>query len=239
MTVVGYVIMTVILVSLGYLLTQSELGHSIGRWDASADQWFFAQRTPRLDQLSEWGSRFGDTMVVIAITAVTVLILAIGRHIAQIAFLVGALVIEVTSFLTTAMVIERERPAVPRIGEVPPTNSFPSGHTAASTILYVGIALITTSLVSGRAVRVVVWTLAVILPISVGLSRLYRGMHHPTDLVGSMIGAAGCLAFALLATRTGMAAARSKPRDETEPTNARAAFGTTQARAQESLEVAP
>jgi hypothetical protein len=30
-------------------------------------------------------------------------------------------------------------------------------------------------------------------------------MHHPTDLMGSMIGAAGCLAFALLATRTGVA----------------------------------
>jgi undecaprenyl-diphosphatase len=238
-TVAGYVIMTVILVSLGYLLTQSALGRSIARWDATAAQWFFAQRTPRLDQLTEWGSRFGDTVVVIAITAVTVLILAIGRHVAQIAFLVGALVIEVTAFLTTATLIERERPAVPRLGEVPPTNSFPSGHTAASIILYVGIALITTSLVSGRAIRWFVWTLAVILPIAVGLSRLYLGMHHPTDLVGSMIGAAGCMAFALLATRTGVAVARSEPRDETGATLAPAASDVIAVRVQDDLEVAP
>jgi undecaprenyl-diphosphatase len=42
---------------------------------------------------------------------------------------------------------------------------------------------------------------AVAIPIYVGTSRLYRGMHHPTDEVGSAVIAAGALLFALLACR--------------------------------------
>ena len=138
-----------------------------------------------------------------------VLILSIGRHWAQIAFLVGALVIEVTTFVTTTFIVDRERPAVPHLDAGPPTSSFPSGHAAAAIVLYVGLALITLSLVRNTIVRSLAWILAVGLPIAVALSRLYRGMHHPTDVIASMIGAAGCLAFALLATRTGVAVAES------------------------------
>jgi hypothetical protein len=37
-------------------------------------------------------------------------------------------------------------------------------------------------------------------------------MHHPTDVIGSVIGALGCLAFAFLATRTGVAVAEANER---------------------------
>jgi undecaprenyl-diphosphatase len=55
---------------------------------------------------------------------------------------------------------------------------------------------------------------AIALPTFVALSRLYRGMHHPTDVIGSVIGAFGCLAFAFLATRTGVAVAEANDRAE-------------------------
>jgi undecaprenyl-diphosphatase len=201
----GYVVMTAVLVALGLILTKLLLEGPVGRWDSSADRWFFEARTPTFDGLSGWGSLLGDTFTVIGIAAVVVIVLAIGRHWAHIAFLVTSLVLEVTSFVTTTFVIDRERPTVPHLEPGPPTSSFPSGHAAASIVLYVGIAIITTSLVRGRVVRAIAWILAVMLPLAVILSRLYTGMHHPTDMVGSVVGAVGCMAFALLATRTGVA----------------------------------
>jgi undecaprenyl-diphosphatase len=83
---------------------------------------------------------------------------------------------------------------------------------AASIVLYVGLALIITSLVRSRFVRTLAWIAAIALPIFVALSRLYRGMHHPTDVIASVIGAFGCLAFAFLATRTGVAVAEANER---------------------------
>jgi membrane-associated phospholipid phosphatase len=208
----GYVVITALLVALGLLLTEVLLDGPVGRWDQAVDRWFFVSREATFDAITEWGSRLGDTAAVVGIAALAVVILAIGRHWAHIAFLVGALVIEVTTFVTTSFVIDRERPSVPHLDEGPPTSSFPSGHVAASIVLYVGLALITTSLVRSRLVRAVVWIVAIALPAFVALSRLYRGMHHPTDVIGSVIGALGCMAFAFLATRTGVGVSEANER---------------------------
>lgn len=216
-TVIGYLVLTALLVGIGFLLTELLLDGPIGRWDDSINVWFVRHRTPTFDELTIWGSRLGDTVTVIGIAALAVGILAIARHWAQIAFLVGALVIEVTTFVTTAFLVERQRPAVRQLDAVPPTSSFPSGHTAASIVLYVGLAIIVTSLVRQAFVRALVWSLAGVLPIAVALSRLYRGMHHPTDVIASAIGAAGCLVFALLATRTGAAVAEMDAEEGSAP----------------------
>jgi membrane-associated phospholipid phosphatase len=212
----GYVVMTAFLVTLGLLLTKVLLDGPVGRWDQTLDRWFFVHREATFDRITEWGSMIGDTAAVVGIAALAVVILAIGRHWAHIAFLVGALVIEVTTFVTTTFVIDRERPSVPHLDPGPPTSSFPSGHVAASIVLYVGLALIITSLVRSRLVRALAWIAAIALPIFVALSRLYRGMHHPTDVIGSVIGALGCLAFAFLATRTGVAVAEANERAASE-----------------------
>jgi undecaprenyl-diphosphatase len=66
------------------------------------------------------------------------------------------------------------------------------------------------SLTRNAFLRAVVWILAVALPIVVALSRLYRGMHHPTDVTASVILAAGALMFGLLAVRTGAAVAERR-----------------------------
>ena len=46
------------------------------------------------------------------------------------------------------------------------------------------------------------------VPIYVGLSRLYQGMHHPTDLIGSVVIAVGSLLFGFLACQTATTVAR-------------------------------
>src|SRR5262249_25316911 len=81
-----------------------------------------------------------------------------------------------------------------------PTSSYPSGHLAATVCLYTGIAVI----VLARTDRWWRWlfvAMAVLMPVLVALSRMYRGMHHPTDLVGSLVLAFGWLAVTIAAVR--------------------------------------
>jgi undecaprenyl-diphosphatase len=101
-----------------------------------------------------------------------------------------ALAGEVSVFIFTTLLIHRHRPRVPHLDAAPPTSSFPSGHTAASVVLYLLIALLLSYRLRSGVARMVLWIVAVLIPILVGLSRLYRGMHYPTDVLsGALLGA--------------------------------------------------
>ena len=102
-------------------------------------------------------------------------------------FLALAVAGETTLFLLASLVIDRLRPAIPHLDGAPPTSSFPSGHTAAAVALWCGLALGLARTHPGHPLRVLSWVLAVALPAFVLASRLYRGMHWPTDVAGSVV----------------------------------------------------
>src|ERR1035438_8697644 len=104
-----------------------------------------------------------------------------GRH----AFLlIAGLAIELSVFITANKIVARPRPAVSHLGGTPSTYSFPSGHTAATIVLWGGIAVIVMVATTRWWPRIVMWTLAVVLTVAVGVSRIYRGGHSPTGGVG-------------------------------------------------------
>ena len=198
----GYVVMTAILVGLGLLLTKLLVSGPVGRWDNSVERWFVTQRTTTLNTVSSVGSLMGASFTVIGIVVFASIVLVIKRCWREIGLLVAGLILEFTVFLTTAILVHRPRPPVVKLEVAPPTASFPSGHTAAAFVLYVSLALVITSHVRSATARALVWLLAILIPIYVAISRLYRGMHHPTDVMGSVVLGAGALMFALLACRT-------------------------------------
>jgi membrane-associated phospholipid phosphatase len=204
-------VLTLLLIGTAALLLGVALDGPLGRWDAGIVRDLAAARTPTLDRWTLIGSYLGDTVTVIAVATLATVVLAIKRAWALAAFLVGALLVEVTSFLVTALVIDRSRPPVAKLDMAPPTSSFPSGHTAASIVLYVGLAIVVTSLTTNRLARAAAWLAAILLPAAVAVSRLARGMHYPTDLVGSALGAFVCLVVSLVAVRAALASADVPP----------------------------
>jgi undecaprenyl-diphosphatase len=102
-------------------------------------------------------------------------------------FLAVAVTGETLLFLIASAVLDRVRPPIPHLDAAPPTSSFPSGHTAASVALWVGLALGLGRTRPGHRLRYLVWALAVLLPLAVLASRLYRGMHWPTDVAASLV----------------------------------------------------
>ena len=59
------------------------------------------------------------------------------------------------------------------------------------------------------------WTLAIALPVLVAVSRMYRGMHHPFDVLGGALVGLGTLAIVVFACRAAQAAARQRRRADT------------------------
>jgi undecaprenyl-diphosphatase len=200
-TFVGWAVVAAAMIGLGWVLVAEILPEGVAAWDRSVATWFVAQRTDTLNTITAFGSMLGSTFVVIGIAVVVGIILAIRHHWREIGFLAAALLIEVGAFLAATFAINRPRPAVPQLDVAPPTSSYPSGHTAAALVLYVGIAIIVWTLTDNRALRLLFWALAVLVPIFVALSRLYRGMHHATDVIASVFLAIASITCAVMVTR--------------------------------------
>ena len=81
------------------------------------------------------------------------------------------------------------------------TGSFPSGHVAAAVVLYGLLAFLLTRRMRSAAGRAAVWTVAVMVPFVVATSRLYREMHHFSDVVAGALIGLGALAVAALVAR--------------------------------------
>ena len=80
-------------------------------------------------------------------------------------------------------VFARDRPSVvPHLREVT-TPSFPSGHAAASAVVYLTLGALLAGYVKGRYTRAYVLTVAMALTVIVGASRVYLGVHYPTDVL--------------------------------------------------------
>jgi membrane-associated phospholipid phosphatase len=205
--VMGYLVIGAVIVGLGLLLTHVLLSGAWGRWDEGANDWFVTQRTTSLNAITSVGTTIGSTGTVLGAALVSVAFLAIRRLWREVGMIVIALAVEASVFLMTTLIVNRPRPTVLRLDPSPPTSSFPSGHTAAAIALWVSLAIVISIHVRNAAVRTIVWVVGLGLPVFVAISRLYRGMHHPTDVMGSVVLGAGAILTALLAVKTASAVA--------------------------------
>ena len=117
------------------------------------------------------------------------------------------LAVESASYRATTLVIHRHRPEVHRLENLPVDASYPSGHTAASIADYCGLALLLTSRFKNRAAQVAIWFIAILIPVYVALSRMYRGMHHPVDVAGGALIGIVAVSALVLVTRASRSAA--------------------------------
>lgn len=202
------------LVGIGLLIT--EVLAPVRRLDAAVVEWFAGVRTGDLTLVATAVGRLGSTLwIVIVLVAAVPLAPALTRRWAPPVFLLVATVGETTLFLAISSVVGRLRPAVDQLSpNLPPTSSFPSGHVAAAVATYGGIALLVLAWTRGR-LRYAALVLAVLAVLGVALSRIYRGVHYPSDTLASVLFASAWLAVCWWVFRPGRGApSGQRHRDE-------------------------
>jgi membrane-associated phospholipid phosphatase len=193
------VLLAAVMMGLGLLLTRVLETTWVFRQDRKLSAELAAAREPDAVELTSIFTLLAETPTIIALTAVAAVAfrLAFSRW-RESVIVVCAVVGETLIFWLTTLLIDRQRPRLPQLDEAPPTSSFPSGHTAASVAFYGTVALVL--LWHSRRVwlRWLGVLVAVAVPLLVGGSRLYRGMHFPTDvLAGLLLGSAWLSAVAV------------------------------------------
>ena len=186
--VVAWVLILGVIVGFGELIVKDSHDKWLG--DTAIPRWFAAHRTPTGNTWSNDVSvACATTGILIVAVAACVIFLALTRHWRPVIFIAVVMFGELAAFLAAAAVVKRPRPYVHHLDHHLPTSAYPSGHVAATTCLYVAIAILVMGHTRGWW-RWLFVALAVVMPVAIALSRMYRGEHHPTDVLGSLIFAA-------------------------------------------------
>lgn len=150
--------------------------------------------------------------------AAAVLLWLLGRHRDVMALLAATLGGQLFSRLAKGL-IDRPRPDLVPHDAYVTSASFPSGHAMMAAVTYLTLAAMISRHQPGRAIRVYLMSLAVLLTVTVGASRVYLGVHWPTDvLAGWAVGAAWAMACLIVADlfdharKSGGTDVRSTPR---------------------------
>jgi undecaprenyl-diphosphatase len=217
----GYVALAAVTLGIGLIVTMSLESSSLSA-DETIAQWLVDNRVSWLDSLSGVASSLGNTTVIVCGMIGFCVAALSARWWQPAAMLAGGLALELATFLTVSFWLDRPRPDLPVLGSVPSTASFPSGHSAAAVVFYLGLALTAACRIERVALRRAVWTVACIAGFSVGLARAYRAVHHPSDVVAGWAVGIGALIVALYAvSRT--ASPCDVPESDSSPPSARPA----------------
>lgn len=198
------VLLAGVMVLLGLLLTKVLDTTWVSREDAELSRDLVAERNTDGTFVTSLFTMLAQTPTIVALTAVAAVVfrLVFSRW-RESVMVISAVVGETLIFWLTTLLIDRRRPAVPQLDPAPPTSSFPSGHTAAAVAFYGTVAVIVLWHTRRTWLRWLAVTVAFLIPLAVGASRLYRGMHFPTDVLAGLLLGSTWLATVVTLLRPG------------------------------------
>jgi len=176
-----YIIITILLIVF-LLLTILVLTGSMKSFDSSIYNFLINLRSKPMDTFMKTITKFGNTMSVIIILAIFVFILKKDDGY----LLVMNTICVVSANQVLKHIIRRPRPNHLRLVKEKGF-SFPSGHSMVSIALYGILIYIVNKNIKNKPLRITLTIILSILILLIGLSRIYVGVHYPSDVLSGYI----------------------------------------------------
>ena len=130
----------------------------------------------------------GPTVLGLVVVSVAGFLLLQGRYHTAIVVLATAASGEIANYAMKNLFLRPRPDVVPHLRDVT-SSSFPSGHAMESAIIYLTLGAMLMRLAERRATKMYCIGIAIVLTLLVGISRVYLGVHYPTDVIaGWMFG---------------------------------------------------
>ncbi len=147
--------------------------------------------------VQDW-SALGSSHIVVPVVVVVTIALVLAKRPRTAIMLIACLVGTAVIVNGLKLLFARARPDAVSHIDIVTGFSFPSGHTTTATAFYATVGFIVASAIQDRAVRRFVYLMAALIPLAVGFTRVYLGVHYPTDVFGGwMVGLAWALCLGL------------------------------------------
>lgn len=175
------VVWWLVVLAIGWAISDGPMKH-LGTSEQRLNTTLAARRTSLLNDITLFFSWTGATVSIIGVCLVVVALVwwRTRRWWFAVVPLI-AISLQALVFFFTTLLIDRPRPDVVKLDDSPPSSSYPSGHSGAATGLYVTLALLALR-IRQPVLRAVTVTVCLLVPLLVASARIYRGMHHLSDV---------------------------------------------------------
>ncbi len=133
----------------------------------------------------------GSTSVLCLVVVIVVGYLAIVRRPREIVVLLAAVATGLVLSASLKFAFDRPRPPAGSAVQRTHTTSFPSGHSFSSALVYLTLGAMLARVMPARKLRVYLIGVAIGLSVLIGLTRVYLGVHYPTDVLAGWAAGAG------------------------------------------------
>ncbi len=164
---------------------------STQHFDDAVLTWIAAHQTPWVQSTALEITALGTGSVVVMIALVAALFLSLGPHRYRAVLLIAATVGGLALNGVLKLIFDRPRPEIFTWGTHAVSSSFPSGHAMNAVIVYSTVAYLAARLERRPWMRWTTLLVAAVVIVLVCLSRVYLGVHYPSDIAaGAAVGIA-------------------------------------------------
>jgi membrane-associated phospholipid phosphatase len=221
-TTVGIFLVFGMAIAVAGTLAFAEVGEwvrkgSTQQFDTAVLQWLGAHQTPFLTSFMVEVTPLGTGAVVLMIVGVAAAFLwhTVHKHSARLLLAATAGNILLNGVLK--LFFNRPRPEVFEWQTHAASSSFPSGHAMSATVVYGTVAYLLARLQKHLWARVLTLTAAVIVILLICLTRLYLGVHYPSDVLGGIVVGLAWSGFCMATLEASLVLARRRaPADVVE-----------------------
>lgn len=179
-------------------LTEELSGEALEGYDEQISSFFASLRSPELNSLVIFITDLGDVYAyIIAMILVTIFFFYKLRSWKFIFQLLGVLLLSAISNIALKKVFDRARPSEEHLVVIK-TLSYPSGHAMSATAFYGFLIYLIFQIKMAKWLRIVLTIFFTLLIIGIGFSRIYLGVHFPSDVAGGFIAGLIWVAFCII-----------------------------------------
>ena len=157
--------------------------------DLHFETFLLSVRDPSLVQFFIWVTELGSATTIAGLTLVALIIFAYRKRWHYVFGLIATVLGSTVAAFIIKELVERPRPAAPIFAYVETSFSFPSGHATRAAAFFIFLLWVIWDSLSPMWRRVATGVVALLI-LAIGFSRLYLGVHYPSDVIaGYLIGA--------------------------------------------------
>lgn len=179
-------------------LTEEVQGETIDAFDNSVTDYVTSFRTPGLNSFFQFVTDLGDVYAYLVATTLAALFfffkLKNKKFILQ---LLGVLILSALANIGLKRAFDRARPTIEHLVVVE-TLSYPSGHAMSAMAFYGFLIYLVFKIKMQRWLRILLTIVFAALIFLIGLSRIYLGVHFPSDVLGGFIAGLIWVAFCVV-----------------------------------------